>query len=468
MTEYNRRQTPDDFLAQTNEVRDERREVPETDILEEPLLCLQFNEDWFQHIIGAVNTLSNWTAWVGEDDDSNTGTRQIRKMLGQDFSCTPSEPCTIEELLIDDEFFYDEYVPATFGTDYSGALERNEDLATDYDGTPQSIGPEIPTGTPDDAEKNALCFALCRFVALYCSEKICLLQSRDFLEIAWTSLKDAAEAFYGNVLDGMVGAWGSELFGCIVDVPTALTVLTDTAAQEELACFLYDELSGVTITESAFTNAIDDAAGTLSGNAGLIACVMTEDMSQIVYLNFLEAYNTTLLRQTANEDIDCPCFSQSYKIWRHDFSDGMGRFQIQYSGSTALGTLSGGYIGSVSLTDIVMNGVDPSWRIKGMRMLYSRTSVGITSMAYRPYPYNDTSAVNPGISNGAISDGTLQWACQNRNTAPFYDTGYQQYRFRLTGSGGAGQFQRIHAIEVLYHDGFSDTGYPTADDNLCA
>lgn len=477
--EYNRRATQDDFLKQTNEVRDERREVPVSDILDEPLLCLRFNEEWKSHVLGAVSTLQKWSAWVGEDDDTNTGTRQITKFLAQDFEDCGSEPCDIEILLADDTFFYEEYLPQTFGDKYTNTETRNNDLATAYTGTPQSIGATIPTGTPDDEQKNALCAALLRFVKLYSSEKICVIQSRNFLEITWQNVEDAAESFYGSTLDQMLGNWSDNLFGCIVDVPTALTALADETAQEDLACFLLDELDGSAISESAFNTAIDNAAISMSGNAQKIACVMSEDYAESVALNFFQAYNTLLLQQQDGNVPDCPCITQAYRLWRFNFgTDGIDGWERDWIGSTPLAVPMSGYVtvlnslgGENNLSIAIRMPINPAHRIKGARLQYQRSAGGSLTMRYRPTPNSDTGALNPSISNGLVN-GSIEWACQNIPTtpAPGYITGINEFRLvqAVAGPGTSGGTNRIYQLEILYMDGFAPSdSIPWSDGDLC-
>lgn len=473
--EYNRKVTASDFLSQTLEVRDERRDVPLSDVLDSPLYCLKFNEDWKPHLLGAIGVLQSWTAWNGADDDTNTGTRQITKLLAQDMTdCGSGEPCSIEVLLADDEFFNDEYLPMTFGDKYSNAQTRNGDLETDYDGTPQSIGSSIPVGTPNDEQKNALCVALLRFVKLYCSEKICIIQSRSFGEIVWDAFEDAAEAFYGNVLDKMLGAWSDNLFGCIIDIPTALVVLADESAQETLSCYLLDQLDGNAISETAFNTAIDNAAISLSGNAQDIACVMSEDMAQIVYLNFLEAYNTALIQSQSGDAGDCPCISASYRVWRHSFENGLGDFTIRWVSNIKNGTLTGGRIeGPITGTNKTITltmPLDPTWRVKGARVRYSRggTAAGQCIIRWRPVPDSNTGALNPSISNGLVLGNDI-WACQNNN-APVFMDGLNELFIVLGVAGNTGShYIYMHEIEILYYANHApSTTYPTADDNLCA
>lgn len=463
--------TIDDERKRVLDLYDMRIVPPGVGIFDEPTRCYTINKEWAKIVMGMVSWLTEIAPWYLAENEDYEGIQQVLKFLQGD-NCSGGD-CTIEELLADDEFFYDEYLPANLGTKYSNTETQNQDLADDYDGTPQSIGTEIPVGTPNDEEKNALCIALLRFVKLYSSEKICIIQSRSFGEVAWDALEDAAESFYGSTLDRMLGNWSDNLFGCIVDIPTALIALADTAAHETLACHLLDQLDGGAISESAFNTAIDNAAiGGVSGNAQKIACVMSEDMEQIVYLNFLEAYNTALLQSAAGDAGDCPCITASYRVWRWNFENGLGDFVIKWVSNIKNGTLNAGRVEGVVVgaakTIQMTLALDPTWRIKGCRIRYSRggTAAGQAVMRWRPIPDSNTGALNPSISGGSGLGDNI-FACQNI-VAPAYMDGMNELIlvFGVNGITGA-HYIYIHEIEILYYDSYSPAAYPTADADLC-
>jgi len=339
--EWNRRATQDDFLKQTNEVRDERRAVPISDILDAPLYCLKFNEEWKSHIIGAVSTLQKWSAWIGDDDDTNTGTRQITKFLAQDFEDCGDCP-DIPEIIADDTYFETEYIPKIWGIYYSETESYYDALEIAYDGTPQSVAPLVPAAAPNEIADNALCYALNRFVELYASQKTCLIQSQNWLESLLSDMANAANDFYNAATNLILPFYTPNIFSCFVDDTAALTALADTAAHEELACFLLDELMGVAMSQANFDAAILDAATTLTGNAQDIACLINNDNSERVYISFLQGYNIALERQADSQELDCPCLTDTYWmiVWDFSLGDGdfvpglsSGREQSLYSGS---------------------------------------------------------------------------------------------------------------------------------------
>lgn len=343
--EYNRIMSADDVLKQTIEVRDGRRVVPASDVLTGTLLCLRFNAEWFPHIIGAVNTLQTYAAWTGDDDDSNEGTRQITKLLAQDMTdCAGDcpEELTIPVIIADDTYFVTEYVPVVFGEYYSQTAAQAAAQAAIYDGTPQSVAPDVPLSAPNAIERNALCYAVNRFVELYSSQKLCLIQSQNFIETLWSNFANAANDFYNAVSNLMLPLYSANIFSCFVDDSAAMTALQDAAAIEELACFLYEELKTVAISQENFAAAILDAATTLTGNAQDVACLMQNDSSEDVFIAFLLGYNIAIERQFLGDDLECTCETDTYWMRLYDFSTGAQGWIGNVSGTTLQSVWSSG------------------------------------------------------------------------------------------------------------------------------
>lgn len=474
----NRMRTANDEKLRILDLSEQALVPPNVGIFDAPTRCYIVNKEWAKIVMGAISAnLLGIAAWRDATDESYSGIRAVEEFL-QGANCVGGD-CTIAELLADDDFFYNDYLPATIGTTYTNTQTHNTDLATDYDGTPQSIGSSIPVGAPNDAQKNALCYALDRFVKLYCSEKICVIQSRNFLEVSWDAVKDAAEQFYGTFLDQMLGNWSDNLFGCIIDVPTALTVLADAAAQEDLACYLLDQLDSGAISESAFNTAIDNAAiGGVSGNAQKIACVMTEDNAQFMYLNFLEAYNRALISQSTGGEIDCPCLTESYRIVEYDFAQGLPpSFRWNYGTNIQFGSHTGARLqgtdaGDFKIIQFVLDGHNPAHRIRAVKLYLERVngigngSDDVTTVRLRPNPDSNTS-VSQIIQGGFQPNGIAQ-RCGFINASPFYATNIRQIQVDIRVTDNATSAIYLSKMEIQYYDGYAPSNsYPTADSNIC-
>lgn len=467
----NRRAVPLDEKNTLNIVRDEPRDVPTADIFDEPLVCMTFNQDWRPHITGAISTLEKWTAWNGVEDETNEGTQQILRLLAQDYDCAPGGDCTIEILLADETFFETEYIPATFGEYYSATTANEATQAAAYDGTPQSIAPDAPAGTPDQQEKNALCAAVNRFVSLYASTKLCLIQSKNFVEVLWTKLANAANNFYDVASNLIAPIYSPNIFSCFVSDAAAITALQDDAAIEELACFIYDELKTVTMSQANFDDAILSAATTLTGNAGDIACLMQNDNNQSLYIMLLEGYQIALDKVQSGETLDCPCEPGGYQLWTWDFANGLGDFQIIY-GSLSGGFMVGADIGTQHRVELRMNWL-PSWRVRSVRWYEYREgaithgSLDSSAIRLRPNPTLDTGGY-AFFGGGFLPDGALT-RCFNWTSTAYYD-GANEFHFAANvrdDNVAPNSLYRLSKIEVSFVRGYAKGGYIHDDNNLC-
>jgi len=281
---------------------------PDVGIFDSPTRCYTVNLQWAKIIMGAVSSqLSSVASWRDANDEGYIGITESLKFLAGG-NCTD---CDITDMLQDPAFF-EQYQAVVFGDIFTGTNEHNLELNDLYDETPQSIGENIPLSTPDALEINALCYALNSFVRLYCSYKVCIIQSKNFLSVTWNQLQSALIDAYNDAVDHAIYNFLPHLFGCFVSDSEALTVIVDTAAQEELACFLQDELKTVVMSQANFDAALSAAVAALTGNAQKIACVMLGDNNLDVYLNFLETYNLALIRVNNGETLDCPCPLESH------------------------------------------------------------------------------------------------------------------------------------------------------------
>ena len=318
---------------------------PDIGIFDEPTRCYKLNKVWAKIIMGMVSHLTDIAAWKEATNEAYIGCTEVAKFIAQNDDC--DDLCTIEILLSDDEFFQEEYIPATLGDWFTNTEAHNAELNAAYDGTPQSIGALIPTGTPNAYERNALCYALTSFVRLYASAKVCVLQSRNFLEIAWDEVRQAVNAVYNLLQQSLAFIYTPNLYSCFVDAIEAIDALQNEAAIQEVGCFLFDELSGIVISEDDFNDALLAAATTLTDDAQKIACLMLNDSNQTVYLNFLEAYNIALQRQVDGDALECPCLTGDYWLFEWSFTNGLGEFTIIEDGSGLIGIQRDDYLDSV-------------------------------------------------------------------------------------------------------------------------
>jgi hypothetical protein len=184
-----------------------------------------------------------------------------------------------------------------------------DDLETLYTDSPQDIDPDIPEGIPPTTiERNALCHALNSWLQQYVEAKKAKLRSKNFMAQSWSAMQNAIVDAYG-VLNNVVG-WiiPDNLFSCFVDDATALTVLSDAAAIEDLQCCLFEEMRSVPLLTTTLAGAIAACVTSLSGtDAGKLACILDNDLNLQHTLNFYYVYGKTIERQAAGTVFDCPC-----------------------------------------------------------------------------------------------------------------------------------------------------------------
>lgn len=378
------------------------------------------------------------------------------------------EELTIPEIIADDEYFETEYVPVVFGEYYSETVSHYETLLAAHDDTPQSVAPLVPAAAPNALEDNALCYAVNRFVEAYSSQKVCLIQSQNFVENLLSDFANAMNDFYNTAANLMLPFYSPNIFSCFVDDTAAITALTDTAAIEELACFLYDELSTVVMSQSNFDNAILDAATTLSGNAQDIACIMQNDNSETLYIAFLQSYNIALERQAANEDLDCPCVSDSFWMQYWDFADGKQGWQAWVSGQP-IAIFSGSYWQNnsanppnVAWTRIYRN-FDQAYLIVACGIEYSAqgfTGNGSDAVSSQGREFENTAGAirSTGVANFLNTDGNNIIQEFRKPTESLTALSYACYADNVGAPTGS-NWTRIHRV-VIYGVPVSGTKPP--------
>ena len=370
------------------------------------------------------------------------------------------EELTIPEIIADDTYFEEEYVPVVFGEYYAETVSHYEALLAAHDDTPQSVAPLVPVAAPGAIEDNALCYAVNRFVEAYSTQKTCLIQSQNFVQNILSDFANAMNDFYNAAANLMLPFYSPNIFSCFVDDTAAIAALTDSAAWEELACFLFDELSTVAMSQSNFDNAILDAATTLTGNAQDIACIMQNDNSESVYIAFLQSYNIALERQyAANEDLECPCLTDTYWMWVIDFATGENEFMPGLSSNLEQAIYGGAYWQNRSSnppnnawTSILRN-FDRQYVIKAAAMEFSAD--GFTAAGSDQLNIATNVERNRAGSTVTITN-VLGWATNGANQVrngyvPLNVTATHSIIFNVLNGGApsGSNYSRIHRV-VIY------------------
>jgi hypothetical protein len=462
----------DDEKKRVIDLYDMRLVPPSVGVFDEPTRCYKVNKQWAKIFMGVISAnLLGIAAWRDATDEGYSAILAVQEFLVGD-NCGGDCP-TLPELVAEPTGFAI-YQPVVFGNYYSETIAHNTTLVNSYNGTPQSIGALIPAGVPTDEQSNPLCFAANQFVELYCSYKTCIIQSKSFVEVQWNRLQTALINSYNEAREHAIYNFLPDLYACFVSDAEAISVMADAAAIQNVACSIYDYLKTRAMSQANFDAAIANAVATLAGNAIKIACIMQNDNNLDVYLNFLEAYNIALQRQLGGEQLNCPCVTGSFQVYKVYFSQGMGSYYIPRLGNGYYSTLVGGRIrgedvGSNKLALLAWDDVPTTYRFKAVKVNYERIG-GASNGTYdyhavrlRPNMNSTVSQVSL-ISAGFMPNGFL--APCNILAGATYTTGIRQVAIECSVADLAGANVYIDSVEFQFYAGFG-RGYYTDDVNIC-
>ena len=281
--------------------------APTPGIFDAPTRCFVINEEWSSIVMGMVSLLAEIRMWKGAKDESFPAIREILRFLRGGncdmFDCTDVDTCLQTADIIN------QIVAVTYATQEAATQAHIDELTTSYDGTPQSVGSEIPLTAPNlnSLHDNALCRTLELLVSVYANGKGISLDLLGAFGREYQSMIQDMRFLFGWAPAWLMHLLGDELGGCAADVDAAKTALASKSAQQMAACCLYDELRSGVISETNWNAALSACAASLGGFAGAIVCLMAFDSDQSHALAFFEVYSRMLERQAAGEDFVCNC-----------------------------------------------------------------------------------------------------------------------------------------------------------------
>jgi hypothetical protein len=217
--------------------------------------------------------------------------------------------CDDLEVCLETSGIISQIVAVTYATQEAATQAHIDELAAAYDGTPQSVGSEIPTTVPnlDSLYDNALCRTIELLVSVYANGKGISLDLLGEFAAGYQNMIASTRELFGYAPEWLLHLLGSELGACVPDVETAITALADTSAQLEYACCLREELRSAVISEANWNAALVTCEASLTGNAEIIACLMDYDNDQSHALAFFEVYSAVIEQQAAGRDFVCHC-----------------------------------------------------------------------------------------------------------------------------------------------------------------
>lgn len=330
--------------------------IPEPSIFDEPTYCLKVNKAWAAHFLGViVGGLDQPDTWIpNEVHDVEWARLQIRewvaKFLTEDM-CMPCCDDLVEQLtelitinnnmltnittivtnlttvinnqvtLIDNSQTIidngdtvinqnDQELITTATNIYNNQVLNNQNISNTnqmfYDGTPQSISPELGDNFNSTGGNAALCGAIKSYIDKMVTDYTTRV---DLAAFAFGVAVGAATTFFTIVTGGAALPLQAVAMGFLsstaVGVSAALwhAIINDQAARRKVYCCMFDSLKDQPITQDAFKNAVQDCGFDPTTFEGHIAgLIQNESGSDSNYLAFLRA-----LGQNQGNAQDCMC-----------------------------------------------------------------------------------------------------------------------------------------------------------------
>lgn len=309
--------------------------IPTAGIFDSPCVCFSINAEWAGHFLGVMDALDQPDAWVGTDAEIDAARNQVREallMLMGGGVCCEEQLAALTELVT-----LNTTMVANLTTIISnqttvinqGDTNNLNQLITQfnqyqtinqsltqlnqmvYDGTPQSIAPNIGSnwdGAADDAGNGALCAAIKRYV------ESCIYNKTN--EVIQDALAAGAVS---NALIAICAAAAVPSLGVSAAIGAAVAVANlaiglgieawnesvhDPEAKRKVECCMYDALKGQSVTQTTFKASVNDCAFDVGTNESNIAAVVN-DANQLDdnYLALLRSINGA----PDNNDADCLC-----------------------------------------------------------------------------------------------------------------------------------------------------------------
>lgn len=331
---------PNDRYAQLFQVRKNPLPIPIPDIHDSPLFCAMVNGDWLSHVLGVLGVLGELDSWQGDDEQRDAAIQQVERLLA-DFAegCAmlllrqnPENPCQLEQSADGGDTW-------TLAFDYSlcvatspqeGLLidlliKVNEDnLGDDYDGTPESIDPDLVYD--DSANDRYRDLALCNSISLFIQLVIEVEIGNREDTLDW---QDGVVAVGIHLLTAVGNALGFgaayALFWAVYRVfakgmieylkGVSTAVLSDENAIQDAKCCMFAAMLDQDPTELVFSAALDGCGFTPGSNSSeLVLGIQPLLHDTDIYLSFIDSMADGLDLVKQGVVLDCTCATWSY-LW---------------------------------------------------------------------------------------------------------------------------------------------------------
>lgn len=324
--------------------------IPAPSIFDEPTYCFKINKDWAGHFLGAIlislNQPDTWKA--DETHDVEWARLQViewvAKLLTED-QCMPCCDDLVEQItelvsinntmltnivtivtnlttvinnqttqIDNSETIIEQNLQQTYNqlvTNYNQQLNINQEYTTLnqmlYDGTPESIAPNIGTNWNDSGD-GALCAAVKRYVEKAIYDRTNEINIDYAAESAVINAIVVAMAAAAGLTVGASAAIGAVIAGANLAAGLALSAwnasVNDPNARLKVICCMYDHLKDQPVTPETFKASVNDCSFDVGTNESNIAALI-DGANQIDdnYLAFLRA----MTGAPASDDSECQC-----------------------------------------------------------------------------------------------------------------------------------------------------------------
>lgn len=346
--ENDRNIVPADEIDHTNVVRYEPRIKPDVPICAEPVRSFSINEEWAKHIFGAIQTLTLWTAWIGEQDERNEAVQEIMEWLTNScgdvamptiFRDNPLDLCEVQYSIDGGVswvtmFRKDVCTPKaspTIVTNIYNDIDEINNNNTTWNNNIINIAPQWEY-VDLDSDK-ALCWAIDFYVDMVCDVAINQIKSgnadrrddNDWLEDVSNALTAGVIATIALLPTAPISmpvaaltalAWASTtIVQAAWDwiVTDDYSMYEDTEARQIIKCAMYQEMEGDTPQWELWRDSLSYHSS-FGGNASRIAGLVHKWNQNIdIYINYM------LLMEDINSIADtlpeCPCDPRWSHFW---------------------------------------------------------------------------------------------------------------------------------------------------------
>lgn len=301
---------------------------PTIGIHEGNLYCIVASAEWLGHIVGVIDRLAEPDAWAS---DADYALGEILKLQARIHGCmilrqNPTNPCILQQShdfgqTWSTAFDYSLCMvndPASKYTLYLQAKSQSAGWSGAYGGDIGTVFPNVVyDSTADDQYRDlALCYALKGYVIAICEAAAETIEDDKAIvdNVTWAL----------GIAAGATGLWAG--FGLTLWIPLGLSLgamgaqiasavlgnmasqYRDESAQEEVHCYMFNQLKGSTVQAGDFAGALSGSS--FSGNADKIGDAVAVTLNNIdAYLAFMnmvsEAY--TMAQNGLITEEDCPC-----------------------------------------------------------------------------------------------------------------------------------------------------------------